>query len=214
MVVVVLLLSHSSTAPHLYIPLEETKYVFDYRERAYYKAPRWIAYLFTWKVCRRKKIFVCNLFNYSNRFPNPSLHDHQVTFQSFSDGYKLTGTPNYGLKLILYHQFVFPQDKQFYFNIPQHLFHTYEFYSKFKNCLGAYNTNSNYWCRVTGWNPFVGKITPRNLTILLLDPYWKLTGIYDKYTGEAIDHFMISDELPKTIHESLGVNGRVCVAVM
>ena len=205
------LLSHSSTAPRLYIPLEETKYVFDYRERAYYEAPRWVAYLFTWKYFCHRNIFVCKMFNYSGRLPNPSLHDHQVTFQLLSDGYKLTGTPNYGLKLILYHQFVLPEDKQFYFNIPQELFDKYEFYSNFKNCLGVYKTNPTFYCRTTGWNPFVRNIIPRNLTVLVLDPNWKLTGIYDKYTGEAIDHFMISDELPKTIYGSLGINAEVCV---
>ena len=195
----------------MYIPLEETKYVFDYRERAYYEAPRWVAYLFTWKVCRHKKKFVCSTFNYSSRLPNPSLHNHQVTFQSFSDGYKLAGTPNYGLQLILYHRFLLPEDKQYYFRIPQLFFQTYEFYIAFKNCLRIYNTNPLYYCRVSGWNNFVRKIIPRNLLALVLDPYWKLTGIYDKYTGEAIDHFMISDELPKTIYRSLGISALVCV---
>ena len=197
-----------STAPRLYIPVT-TKFIFDYRERAYYEAPRWVAYLFTWKNVENKTAFDCNMFDYPNKLPNPASHNHQVTIRSLSDGYQLMGTPNYGLRLILYHQFSLPYDKQFYFIIPENMFHRYELYSEFDDCYHNVYDEPRY-CYLLGWNPYIRRIYGRNLTTLLLDPYWKLINIHDKYSGEVIDSIMINQELSKTIYASLGYLNKVC----
>ena len=150
------------------------------------------------------------MFDYSNKLPNPSSHNHQVTIRSLSDGYQLRGIPNYGLRLILYHQFRLPYNKQFHFIIPQNLFNRYELYSKFDNCYHNVYTTGPHYCYILGWNPHVREISGRNLSTLVLDPYWKLINIHDKYSGEVIDHIMISEELSKTIYASLGYLNKVC----
>lgn len=195
----------------MYIPVAETKYVFDYRERAYYREPKWDAYFFTWKMkylvaCHNNASFDCNMFQYSKVLPKPSLQHHHFTSNALSDGYKLGGIESYGLNLLQYHQFILPENKQFYKTIPRNLRNIYDFYYEFEDCyrhtkwyIKCYNSwlDRQTWTRV---------LRQHNVTALVLDPYWKLINIFEKYTGEVLDRFMISNELPKTVYKSEGIS--------
>ena len=196
--------------------MEESSYVFDYRERAYYEPPKWNAYFFTLKsefseVCRNNASFDCNTFQYSWVFPRPSLHSHHITTQSLSDGYRRINIQNYGLELQFYHQLMFPENKQFYKRIPLHLFERYEMYARFTDCRTITYPNDADVCYTEGWNFYIHDFSPRNLTVLVLDPYWKLISIHDNYNDEVIDHFMASNEIPRTVYKSEGISVCVCL---
>lgn len=193
----------------MYIPVK-TKYVFDYRERGYYEIPKWIAYFFTWKneysqVCRNNASFDCGMFQYSGVFPRPSLHAHHVTTESFSAGYRVTDhVHNYeNVTYQLYHQFVLPENKQFYtFKLPNSLLYKHEYYTIFQACI----KREGRACFKYALDHFRNVHIHRDLKVLILDPYWKLIGIRGKYSGEVLDHYIISEELTKTVYRSIGIN--------
>ena len=208
-----------TAAPRLYIPVKETSFVFDYRERAYYEPPKWNAYFFTLKngfseMCRNSsRSFDCNTFQYSQVFPSPSLHSHHITTQLLSDGYRTKNIKTYGLELQFYHQLTFPENKQFYKIIPLHLFQRYSLYSRFLDCLRVRGISYHQVCYIEGWNPFIRDFSPRNLTVLVLNPYWKLVRIHDSHSDEAIDHFMMSIEIPKTVYKTEGISVCLCLSI-
>jgi len=189
-----------------------TKYTFDYRERAYYTDPKWNAYFFTWKkeyseVCHDKTSFDCNMYVYSRVLPDQSVHSHHVIIEKRSNGFK-DNVHNYGMNLIFYHQLPIPRNKQFLYRIPSDMEYRHEFYSEFIRCLHARHDHTPAYCRSSRWEDSLQKRVPRNLTTLVLRPFWKLAVIFGKHTGEVLDHFMTCDELPRTVYLSEGL--KVC----
>lgn len=201
------LLSSHSAAPNLYIPVT-TKYVSDYRERAYYEGLKWNAYFFINKkkfpeVCRDpNRIFDCNSFVYSSAFPNPSQHHHHIFTKSYSDGYRTAAEARQavntnGLNIKHFHSLNIADDELYPFSITYALWQKSRLVSGQLRCL-KYHTRSNY-CQ-------------RSVDNLVLDPYWKMIVIFVKHINEILDSFMMCNELKDTLYKSER-NSLVCICV-
>jgi len=195
-----------------------TKYTFDYRERAYYTDPKWNAYFFTWEKKYAEKCsdstFDCNTFEHNKHPPQQSLHRHQFTSETSSDGYEplLMSIPRYLHVLnIYYHNYPFAKSRFPIKQIPWAQKKEFEFYTEFIRCLNTGGGRTPEYCVFNQINGYW-----RYLLALVLEPYWKLTVIYGKYTGEVLDHFMTCHELPQTFYmnEDIKVcNYMVCLCI-
>ena len=175
-----------------------TKYVFDYRERAYYEGPKWNAYFFINKqkfpeVCRDpNRKFDCNSFVYSRAFPNPSQHTHHFFTKSRYDGYRTAAdarrTVNTnGLNIKHYHSLNVSDDEQFPFSSTSAVWQRSRLVSSHAHCL-RHHRHGDY-CQ-------------RTVDNLVLDPCWKIFVILVKHINEILDNFVICNELKLTLYKS------------
>ena len=179
-----------------------TEYVFDFRERAYHQRLKWVPYFFTYKkssqACRgRYRFFDCNAFVYNSVFPNSSLHQHHMYTRHYAAPYRTVAEARAevnirdGVNIVQYHSLNVSDNELFPFSkYHGSLWDRTRLVSGQIQCVKDHD-NSGYCYR--------------SVDKLALEPYWKMTVIYGKYTHEVLDRFMISDELKDTLYKSEGM---------
>ena len=208
MYVIILLSLH--TVPRLYIPVD-TRYIFDYYDRAYAMAPQWTAYFFLWShlkhhiaQCNDSNLFECKNFAYT--FSHHSLRTHLVaTRRKFTSFHRINQRQ---ISLYKYHTAFLnyydnhTQPYQYFKNCSS----TDEWYHVFEACVRQNGIDNIRAC----FTKPTGDGNRAQIKRLIIDPMWSMVATFDNQTMMLVDLITKSIELPKTLfgtfHIDVSVN--------
>jgi len=189
--------------PRLYIPVN-TRYIFDYRDRAYALAPKWNAYFFAWShlkdlvpQCSDSDSFECKKIKYISSFHRI----HSVATRSKANNFHF-------IEQTLLHRYPYHTAFMDYYNNrtrPYQYFKscskTDEWYHVFEDCVRRTGNKNIAAC--------TRKPTRDGSTAeikrLIIDPEWRMVASYDKQTMMLVDLMKKSIELPRTLLKTFGV---------
>ena len=190
----------------------DTRYIFDYHDRAYALAPKWNAYFFAWShlkdqvaQCNDSDLFECQNLKYISSFHRT----HSVATHSKATSFHYINQTKIGL--YPYHTAFMEyydnhtQPYQYFKSCSQ----TDEWYHVFEGCVKRNGKSNIAVCT----RKQTGDDSTAEIRRLIIDPPWKMVASYDNRTMMLVDLITKSTELPRTLLRTFGVKVHICMHV-
>jgi len=187
------------TVPRLYIPVN-TRYIFDYRDRAFALAPKWNPYFFTWShlkqlvaKCIGSDSFECKTLEYAVQ-----LHKSHL-LNTRSKAFELHHLKQNEIDLYHYHTAFL----EYYDNStrPYQYFKSTsqsdEWYHVFEACVRQKGNAAACNRKSSGGR--------EQLRRIIIDPNWRMMATYDDQTMMLVELITRSVELSKTVLRTFGI---------